>query len=302
MQIRRFVWKAAMRAFVVLTPSESKRLIARAVARKQEVQIAMENAYVILFEGTTTTYIAQELFGVDVSCTHFTSGLNISGVLCNSDRGVRGKFPLVAYKGELVDVPYEKALEHFHKETVIIKGANAIDHAGFIGIIVSGYTGGSISKVIGTSVSQGLRIICPVGLEKTIFSVVEAAKRTGGKNFDYAMGADFGLFVLTHADIVTELQAIRILSDADAIPVAAGGIDGSEGSVVLTIEGGEEPVRKAVQIIESIKGEPAQKGIRMKCPGQTNAAGEPSQCKYVNCTFYPRENSNLPRWLRTQKE
>jgi hypothetical protein len=286
-----------MRAFVVLTPSESKRLIARAVARKREVRTAMEKAYVILCEGTTTTYVAQELFGADISCAHFTSGMNMSGVLCNSDRSVRGRFPLVAYNGKLVDVPYEKALDDFHKETVIIKGANAIDHSGFVGIITSGYTGGSIAKVIGTSVSQGLRIICPVGLEKTIFSVVEAAKRTGGKRFDYAMGADFGLFVLTNADIVTELQAIRILFGADATPVASGGVDGSEGAVVLAIEGEEKPVREAVRSIESIKGEPAQKGVRMKCPGQTAAAGEPRQCKYVNCTFYPRDNPDLPLWL-----
>jgi hypothetical protein len=120
-----------MRATVVLTPSESKKLISKAIAKKKEVEIAMNTAYVILFEGTTNTFVAKELFGIDLDCSNFTSGMNISGVLCNSDRAIRGKFPLVAYKGKLIDMPYEQAISDFHKDTVIIKGGNAIDRDGF---------------------------------------------------------------------------------------------------------------------------------------------------------------------------
>jgi hypothetical protein len=287
-----------MRATVVLTPSESKKLISKAIAKKKEVEIAMNTAYVILFEGTTNTFVAKELFGIDLDCSNFTSGMNISGVLCNSDRAIRGKFPLVAYKGKLIDMPYEQAISDFHKDTVIIKGGNAIDRDGFVGIIISGYTGGSISQVIGTSVSQGIRIICPIGLEKTIFSVPFAARYTGGKLFDYSMGCDYGLFVLVHADVVTEIQAINILSGAITIHVASGGIGGSEGAVVLSINGTEDEVNKAVAIIEDVKGEPPQKGIRMKCPGQSVAVGEEQQCKYVNCSFYHKDENSPPQWIR----
>lgn len=288
-----------MRASVVLTPSESKKLIGKAIAKKKEVETAMNNAYVILCEGTTNIFVAKELFGIDIDCANFTSGMNISRVLCNSDRTIRGNFPLVAYKGKLVDTPYEEAISDFHKDTVIIKGGNAIDSDGFVGIIISGYTGGSTGKIIGISVSQGIRVICPIGLEKTISSVPCAARYTGGKLFDYSMGCDYGLFVLAHADIVTEIQAINILSGATTIHVASGGIDGSEGAVVLSINGTEDEVGKAVTIIEGIKGEPAQKGIRMKCPGQSAAVGEEKQCKYVNCSFYHKHENSLPKWIRT---
>lgn len=288
-----------MRASVVLTPSESKKLIGKAIAKKKEVETAMNNAYVILCEGTTNIFVAKELFGIDIDCANFTSGMNISRVLCNSDRTIRGNFPLVAYKGKLVDTPYEEAISDFYKDTVIIKGGNAIDSDGFVGIIISGYTGGSTGKIIGISVSQGIRVICPIGLEKTISSVPCAARCTGGKLFDYSMGCDYGLFVLAHADIVTEIQAINILSGATTIHVASGGIDGSEGAVVLSINGTEDEVGKAVTIIEGIKGEPAQKGIRMKCPGQSAAVGEEKQCKYVNCSFYHKHENSLPKWIRT---
>jgi hypothetical protein len=288
-----------MRASVVLTPAESKRLLAKAVAKMDDVRSAMEKAYIILCSGSTTALVAQELFGIDLDVSTFTCGLSISGVLCNSDRAIRGQFPLIAYKGKLVDATIDEALNDFHRETVILKGANAVDRDGFVGIITSGYNGGTLAKAIGTFVSQGLRIICPVGLEKAVFSVPRAARYTGGKRFDYSMGADYGLFVLSTAEVITEVQAIGLLSGARAFHVASGGIGGSEGAVILAIEGSNKEVGSAIEVINGVKGEPAQKGVRMKCPGQTEAAGTPKQCKYVNCAFFDLEEQALPLWLRS---
>lgn len=276
-----------MRASFVLTPAESKRLIAKAIARKAAIKKAMEKAYIILCEGSTNVMIAQELFGLDVSCENFTCGMSAKRVLCISDLKARTVFPLVAYKGKIVDIPYEKALDDFHLDTVIIKSGNAIDHEGLIGVIVAGYDGGVLPKLLGHAVSQGVRIVCPIGLEKTVLSVKEAAKHTGGKRFDYSMGADYGLFVVANADVVTELDAVRIICGADAYHIASGGIDGSEGAVVLSCEGTSESVNKAVKMIECIKGEPPQKAIRQNC----------KSCKYVNCIFNGKERQDLPNWL-----
>lgn len=60
-----------MRASFVLTPAESKRLIAKAIVMKKEIKKAMENAYIILCEGSTNVMIAQELFGLNVTCENF---------------------------------------------------------------------------------------------------------------------------------------------------------------------------------------------------------------------------------------
>lgn len=276
-----------MRASFVLTPAESKRLIAKAVVQKDEIKLAMEKAYIILCEGSTDVMIAQELFGLDVACKNFIRGMSAKGVLCISDLETRSKLPLVAYKGKIVDIPFEKAIEDFHLDTVIIKGGNAIDCEGLVGVIVSGYDGGVIAKVLGHSVSQGVKIVCPIGLEKTVLSVREGAKHTGGKRFDYSMGADYGLFILPNADIITELEAIKIISGADAFHIASGGIDGSEGAVVISCEGTSKAVRKVIRILESIKGEPTQKAIRQNC----------SNCKYVNCIFNGKARENLPEWM-----
>lgn len=106
--------------------------------------------------------IAQELFGLDVSCENFTCGMNVQRILCISSLETRATFPLVAYKGNIVDIPFENAIMDFHLDTVIIKSGNAIDHESLVGVIVAGYDGGVIAKVLGHSVSQGVRIICPL--------------------------------------------------------------------------------------------------------------------------------------------
>ncbi|WP_252891325.1 hypothetical protein [Thermoclostridium stercorarium] len=57
-------------------------------------------------------------------------------------------------------------------------------------------------------------------------------------------------------NIVTELDAIEILTGARARLAAAGGICGAEGSCYIAVSGTEEQVSKASEIIESVKYEP----------------------------------------------
>lgn len=278
-----------MRASIVLTSSESKRLIAKAVTKISEVKRAMSNAYLILHEGSTNALIAEELFGIEQKSENFTSGFNSSGMLCRASDEVRGNFPIVAYKGKIIDMEYEKALkENFNPETVIIKGGNAIDKEGKVGIIVSGFDGGSLMRVLGVAVSQGLKVISPVGLEKCVFSVSEAARYTGGKKFDYSMGPDYGVFVLSQADVITEIQAIKLLTGANAYHVASGGIGGSEGSVILSCEGSEKQVSQLVDLVESIKGEAQLRAVKTDC----------TECGYINCTYYGKQKSELPSWIQ----
>lgn len=47
---------------------------------------------------------------------------------------------------------------------------------------------------------------------------------------------------------------IKILTGATTIHVGSGGMEGAEGSVQLVIKGDETQVKKAVEIIKSIKG------------------------------------------------
>jgi len=275
-----------MRAVFTLTPAESKRLIAKAVVEMEEVKIAKERAYIILAGGTTNGFIAQELLKEKIEPQRFTAGTNICGLLCVTNPDDRHLFPVVIEKGHLSKKDFKAALEDFSIHTVFIKGANAVDPMGNVGVITSGWDGGTVGNSLGILTSTGLRYVVPVGLEKLIPSVPDACASVGSKTFDYSLGANFGMFLIANANVVTEIRALKILANVEAKLVAAGGIGGSEGSVVLVAEGMEPGVKKVISLIESIKGEkpvPALKGLCKKC--------------LYTCKFRGMEEDDLPVWL-----
>jgi len=275
-----------MKAVFTLTPAESRRLIAKGVVAMEEVKVAQQKAYIILAGGTTNGFIAQELLQEKIEPQRFTAGTNVCGLLCVTNPDDRHPFPLIFEKGKLVKKDFKAALEDFSIHTVFIKGANAIDPMGNVGIITSGWDGGTVGNSLGTMTSTGLRYIVPVGLEKLIPSVPEAVAAVGAKTFDYSLGANFGMFIFTNANVVTEIRALKILADVEAKMVAAGGIGGSEGSVVLVAEGSPGAVRKAISIVESIKGEKPISALKGLC----------KKCLYT-CMFRGKEEEDLPPWL-----
>ncbi len=276
-----------MKAAFTLIPAESRRLIAKAVVQMEEIKIAKKKAYIILNGGTTNGYIAQELLGMrDLEPQKFTGGTNTHRLLCVTDADKRTPFPIILYKGERSSKTLPEALQDFHIETVLIKGANAIDPEGNVGVITSGFDGGTIGATYGTVTSQGLKYIFAVGLEKMVASVKVAAAWAGAKTFDYTMGADFGMFCIPNGTIVREIEALKILADVEAKHIASGGVGESAGAVVLVIKGEEANVRKAISIVESIKGEPPLKGFKGTC----------ETCRYA-CKFAGKKVKDLPVWL-----
>lgn len=278
-----------MKAVFTLIPTESKRLIAKAVCELDEIKIAMEKAYVILNGGTSNGYIAHELFGItDLKPERFTAGTSTHRLLCVTDADKRTPFPIIYYKGKRSDKTLKESLEDFHKENVLIKGANAVDANGNVAVITAGFDGGTMGATVGTVVSQGLKYIVPIGLEKLVLSVDECTISTGAKTFDYTMGADFGMFCIPNAIVITEIEAFKILTDVKATHVASGGIGESTGAVVLVIEGDENNVKKAIEIVESIKGEPTLPGFKGTC----------EKCPYL-CRYAGKKAEELPQWLST---
>lgn len=277
-----------MKATFVLTPAEARRLIAKTVIEMPEFKKAWENAYVLLAGGTTNAFIAQEL-GYDVEPGLCTVGNSTTGLLCVTEPSSRKSFPNVFYKGEPVDKTIAEALQDYHADTVIIKGANAVDLDGHVGVITSGFNGGTVPNFIGYMTSKGLKWICPVGYEKMVPSVPAASKALGGaQHIDISMGADPGLYCLTGADIVTEIEAIKMMFNCEAKVVCAGGIGGNEGAHYWAVDGEEADIKALVEYIEeNIKGEPAVKGNKGNC----------SNCRYPGCKYNGKE---LPNWMKKQ--
>jgi hypothetical protein len=277
-----------MKAAFTLIPSESRRLIAKGVAAMKEIEVSKKKGYTIICGGTTNGYVAQEILKAkDIPPEKYTAGTICSRVLCVTDVDKRTPSPIILFHGKRVTKTIPEVLKDFHLETVIIKGANAVDPSGKVAVISSGFDGGTMGATLGTAVSQGLKYIVPIGLEKLVSSVEESCSWTGAKTLDYSMGAEFGMFLIPNALVVTEIEALRILTGVKAKHVASGGIGDCAGAVVIVAEGAEKNVKKAISIIEIIKGEPVLPNFKGTC----------KNCLY-KCLFAGKDLSDLPEWLK----
>ncbi len=243
-------------ALVVLNPAESRRLLARATVALPEVRHAWENGMIILGRGITNAFVCEELFKISLESKASQS----VGIVCQGITSTHtGPPPCswhVVYKGKVVEGADSNAeILKFGPEDVFIKGANAIDLQGNAGIMASNLKGGTIGMCWPVVTARGSQLIIPVGLEKLVPSVIEAAKHTGIYYFKYSTGLPAKLMPVELGKVVTEIQAFGILAGVRAYHVGSGGVGGSEGAVLLSLEGEPQRIEKAMEIVKSIKGE-----------------------------------------------
>lgn len=300
-----------MRALFVLTPAESKRLIGKAVASLPEVKHARENDFLLISHGSTNVYVTEEIVGKEKTAAlfdrnTFMSGLVVRGTLCSTLAKEKG--PILLMKNGKIEPPaptMSEMLRDFGRDSVFIKGASAVDKKGHAGVFMAHPEGGTIGWGIGTILARGIRLIVPVGLEKLVPSVERSVSVCGQKTFDYCQGLKVGMMPLSGANVITEIEALKILAGVRCVHVASGGSSGSEGSVVLVAEGEKQPVEAAIRAVESVKGEPQlkpRKGICEICgvasPAQSpdyTVEGLPKRCPYEKMS-----EAELPDYLQNR--
>ncbi|QNO15191.1 hypothetical protein HYG86_10665 [Alkalicella caledoniensis] len=253
------------RGLITLTVSESKRLIAKAVAELPQIQKALEKGIIIVAGGTTNGYIVEELLGQSIEKDRYTAGVIVKGLACITPNEERLQ-PVVIKDGQQVHLPWTEALGEMQKGDVFIKGGNALDLQGNVGVMVAHPQGGTIGTALSTLMAKGIDLVLPVGLEKLVPSVVLAAKEGGIHKIDYSLGMSCGMIPVSTGQIVSEIEALSFLFGVDVVPYGAGGIGGSEGAQTLLFIGEEEDVKEAFEFLKELKGEPSLKGIKQKCP------------------------------------
>ena len=247
-----------MKAQVTLTPAEGKRLIAKAISCMDSVQKAYREGTLIIATSTTTAYVAEELMGKEINKGMFTAGVVTKEGASITKADGRYKH-YVFEKGALKEcttpelVPY---LARMGPDDVMIKGANAIDPFGAAGILLAGSGGGTIGTAWGHLIRNGAQLIIAAGLEKLVPGPLDGvAPMMGTEAIDKAMGWKCGMMVV-QGQIITEMEAMKLLFGVDVIPVAGGGIDGAEGCKIFLLWGPAENVELAFEVLSEIKGEP----------------------------------------------
>ena len=242
------------KAELVLRPSMSKRLIARGVKKLLEGMGVLDRGIVYIARGSTCAYVVEELIDRKIEKERYLAGFIGEGILNVLPREKRLP-PFILINGRLTERNPEEVARKMSKGDVFIKGGNAIDPEGNVGVLVANREGGTVGKYIGIMLSRGVTWISPISIGKLIPDVIEASCFAKTDTFDYSVGKPSGLFPLVNIKAVTEMDAFKILFDVESILIAKEGLWEDEGSIVIGIEGEEKKVEEALKFIVHIKGE-----------------------------------------------
>jgi len=248
-----------MLAEVVLTTSESKRLIGKAVASMEVVKEALKSGLIVIVKGTTNSYVAEEILGKPIEKERYGRGIIVPGMLSYLPEG-ESTPDIIIEKGKVRrGLSLEEAVKMLNPGDVLIKGANALDPDGVTGVFLARLPttdGGTIGRSLGTVVGRGVNFIIPVSLEKLIpVRVREVVTQLNDKEVSLAMGLTVNVMP-TMGRVVTEIEAFKIMAGVEALNIGGGGVGGAEGARIFLLKGDEEAVKKAFNLVQSIKGEP----------------------------------------------
>jgi hypothetical protein len=276
-----------MQALFTLTPAESKRLIGKGIAALPEIRKAQKNGYLLVGRGSTNAYIVEELLHKKIAKERYVAGQTVLGTLCVLGPEDRIQ-PITFHKGKPLRIEPSTVLDKLTPGDLFLKGANALDAKGNIGIIMASPAGGTVGQFYVPLQARGLDVIYPVGLEKLVPSVEDAAKHGGIFAIEKSIGVRVGMICIPGGRVFTEINAVQTLFGIDAFHFASGGWGGAEGAVTLVVEGPDVKVKKCLEFVErKVKGEPALPPGKSAC----------KTCTALTCSFAGKETGKLPDYL-----
>ena len=243
-----------MKACVVLTPNRSKRLIAKGVAALPQIQAARASGTIVITLGTTNAFVAEQLLGRPIDRGAFAAGFIDDRYNVNARLGELGE--IVLRNGEPIEADPTALLDALGAGDVVVKGANALDPWGTAGVLMGSKTGGTVGRYVAPALARGVDLVIPVGLSKTIHTPIsELSRALGTGRIELSMGLSCGIYPLV-GRVVTEIDALESLFSVTAIQVSNGGVGPGEGAVSLLLEGDDEPVRGAFDLVAGMPDEP----------------------------------------------
>lgn len=244
-----------VQAQAIFTVSDAKRLIAKGVAQMPIVRKALTSGMVIIVKGTTNAYVAEEITGQKIDHPAFVRGRIQPTKGGKKLPEVKALPDVILEKGKIVDIPLADAVKKLKAGDVVIKGANALDYKNKVaGVNIGDPSGGTTGITMPYIVARKAYLVIPVGLEKLVAGDVKELSLKMREPIETLNGLQ-SMFLLT-GEIVTELEAIEILTGAKAFQCSAGGIGGAEGSSWIVFRGTRDQVTKALKLAESVQGEP----------------------------------------------
>lgn len=238
-----------------LTTVMGKRLIGKGMAQHPDIQRVLQKGTLLIIAGTTNGYVAEEILTALGQAEGFTRVGFRRGVTVAQG----AKLPKAELAGDVIIVDGQwqpgktvfDVAENLKTGDVVLKGGNAFDPYGQAAVQIGHPQGGTVMAVMPAVIGRRVQLIVPIGLEKRVFDDIHTLSlrvndpRTDGPRLMPLPG-----------EIFTEFDAIQLLTGAEPILIAGGGIFGAEGSAWIGVNGTEEQVAAAAALIKSVSGEP----------------------------------------------
>jgi hypothetical protein len=238
-----------------LTTAMSKRIIGMGMAQHPVIEKVLEEGTLVIIAGTTNGYVAEEILKSVGQAEAFSRAGFRRGVTVPPG----AKAPQIEFPGDVVIVKGTwqqgrtilDVADDLKSGDVVLKGANALDPRGQAAVQIGHPQGGTVLAALHAVIGRRVRLIVPVGLEKRVLHDVNwLAQRVN------LPGTTGPRLLPLPGEAFTELDALKLLTGAEPLLLAAGGIYGAEGAAWLGITGTEDQIAAAAELIGAVAGEP----------------------------------------------
>lgn len=246
-----------MKKVIVLSVSESKRLIAKGVVALNCVRQKLKKGMIVIAKGTTNSYIVEEILGKKIDKLSYVLGIVFPEKKDLTKKINRNVIKEVVLKdGKVIDLSIMDAVKAMSKGDIFIKGGNVLNYEKqIVGVLMSGLGGGTIGATLPIIREKKIHLVIPIGLEKrvggSIYEISETLSR-GARWKNQPL-----MLISIKGTVITEIEALKILTGVRTLQISAGGVGGAEGSVRLLLEGNKKQMRMAEKILEDVLGEPS---------------------------------------------
>ena len=118
-------------------------------------------------------------------------------------------------------------------------------------MLIGNPEGGTITTDLPSIIGRRASLIIPIGLEKRISGdldqIANKVNLPGNKGYR---------LLPIPGEVVTEIEALMLLTGVRVEMIAAGGVCGAEGGIWVNVEGSEEQVLETERIIQLVSSEP----------------------------------------------
>jgi hypothetical protein len=239
----------------LITPSMGKRLIGKACVGHPQIQEVLSSSTLVIIAGTTNGYAAEEILKSIGQSESFSRVGFRRGLVTPPGSEV----PEIDFTGDIVIQRGEwiqgktifEIVDDLDTGDIVLKGANVFDSRGQAAVHIGGSKGGTILAALTAIIGRRVQLIVPVGLEKRAFEDVNViAQRCNARD------AEGPRLMPMPGEVLSEIEALKLLAGVEAHLISAGGVYGAEGAVRLGINGSQAQMETAGALIEALADEP----------------------------------------------